>query len=513
MRHGYSKLVVACIARLEGFRHSGPLWCRVVLAYLACELLCWQRFRVRMASLRVMRRGDRRGTLDDLRWVLKGLCNRVCPLSISKHSLQRHLDFQKGLCQQVCWEHYYVLWQDLFCLRGPSPEEHTLLLQIAEVSSKQQHLAPPAAAADQPPTCVAPLGCGWTRLQVVYKPFLIELLMACLRVLADNVLRLFGYRGRWLPTPEGWIRYWVRLPKYQAPQHNPIVFIHGMGMGAAPYVIFLKRLFSGWQAPLVLFEMPNCSRACFQSAMPSATSLRVALEQLLQYEFGIASGGKYVLLGHSLGTDYCSMILNDPGLNHGDTPLRPGQLVLLDPICFVHEFATSHLLPFWTVQDAFSHELIPGAITTWHRWWKMPLQFLVLLLMIRDEHNQEATKRCVGPGTDAIFRCPPSFLKRCPTLVCLSGKDAAVPSWKVYDYLRAHFPEIEVCIDPEFGHGHVNIPWVPRWHRRNYADTILRFLVRRCHNVPQVQSEPILNNKRDEYCIDIQPRTMRRISN
>ena len=49
-----------------------------------------------------------------------------------------------------------------------------------------------------------------------------------------------------------------------------------------------------------------------------------------------------MLLGHSLGTDYCSMVMNDPRLAqsarsevHEEPPLRPARLVLMDPVSFV----------------------------------------------------------------------------------------------------------------------------------------------------------------------------------
>jgi len=107
-----------------------------------------------------------------------------------------------------------------------------------------------------------------------------------------------------------------------------------------------------------------------------------------------------VLLGHSLGTDYCSMVMNDPRLAesarsevHEEPPLRPARLVLMDPVCFLHESAESHRLPFWTVGEAMRKA---GA------WWRWPVQLLLLLLVIRDESNQEVTKRALVPGTDTL---------------------------------------------------------------------------------------------------------------
>ena len=51
------------------------------------------------------------------------------------------------------------------------------------------------------------------------------------------------------------------------------------------------------------------------------------------------------------------------------------------------------------------------------------MQMLVLLLIIRDESNQEVTKRALVPGTDTLFRASPELLRRCAMLVSTSGKD------------------------------------------------------------------------------------------
>jgi len=288
-----------------------------------------------------------------------------------------------------------------------------------------------------------------------------------LRLLADAVFSALGYRRRWLPTAEGWIRYWVARPAEPDPAILPAVFIHGVGMGAVPYVHFLQRLRRARRAPLVALELPNCSRSHFQAVIPSATSFRDAVERLLCDELGISAPGRYVLMGHSLGTDFCSMVMNDPRMANDDPPLRPARLVLLDPICFVQEIAEAHRLPFWTLREA--RDKYRG-----QHW--LPTIIAMLFLVIRDEYNQEATKRAIVPGTDSIFRCSDVLLGRCPTLVCLSGNDCALPAWKIHDYLRAQFPQIEVRMDPGLPHGGFLMPLLPGWLVRLHAEAVLRFL-------------------------------------
>ena len=48
----------------------------------------------------------------------------------------------------------------------------------------------------------------------------------------------------------------------------------------------------------------------------------------------------------------------------------------------------------------------------------------------------------------------------------MSGKDQALPAWAIHDYLRAHFPEIEVRMDPGLEHGGFLLPFVPGWLAR-----------------------------------------------
>lgn len=457
------------------------LWpCRrrlmLLFAYLTCEVLCLQRFRARLMRLRQPRRAERRGTLEDLRWLLRGVQEPRGPATMGKASVQRYLDEQPDMRGSVTWEHYYVMVQNAFCISGPSPEEHGLLVQIASTYAKQQGLPQPPPAA-RLPTCKAPVGFGQSTVQVVYKPLALELVLSTARLLADATFRAAGYRGRWVPTPEGLIRCWTARPRQADPKLLPAVFIHGVGFGAVPYFLFLERLRAGRQAPLLVLELPNCSRCHFQPTMPSAAHFREALERLLQEELGISEPGKYALLGHSLGTIFCSMVMNDPRLEHADAPLRPARLVLLDPICFAQELAEAHRLPFWSLREA-----ITGS------WWRWPLQLAVLLLIIRDEYTQEATKRAIVPGTDALFRCRPALLQKCQTLVCLCGNDQALPAWRIRDYVRVHFPEVELRMDPGLEHGGFLTPFLPTWLAQCHAGEVLRFLGGR--SVPRVASLP-----------------------
>lgn len=464
---------LAWFARGLGFVRASSSWRLQALAvYLVCELISYWRFRLRWARLSLPRRAYRRGTIEDLRWLQRSTEHPVCPVTFAKDSLQRYLNEEhatRGLSgpgPSVVWEHYYAAAREAFCMTDPSPQEHEVLVKIASAMCKKQNLPPPPKAS-RPPSMEAPIAFGCSPLQVFHKPLPIEVAFGGARLLADGVFLALGYRQRWLPTSEGWIRYWVTRPRDPDPSILPAVFIHGVGLGAVPYVHFLQRLRRARRATLIALEVPNCSRSHFQACVPSAASFRDAVERVVRDELGITAPGRYVLVGHSLGTDFCSMVMNDPRLAHGDPPVRPARLVLLDPVCFMQEIAEAHRLPFWTLQEAREKY---GSL----HWW--PTILAVLLLVIRDEYNQEATKRAIVPGTDSIFRASNALLNRCPTLVCLSGNDAALPAWKIHDYLRAQFPQMEVRMDPGLEHGGFLMPLVPGWLARLHMETVLRFM-------------------------------------
>lgn len=442
-------------------------WRWLLLAYAICEALAFRRFALRLQRLHVPRKRGRRGTIMDLEWVLQSVRHSVCPLSFSKQSIQRYLDEKSKESCSVSWEHYYAMIREAMCMASPAADEHRLLLQIANSMALKQGLtASPANA--RPPNCEAPVAYGASPILAFYKPLPLEFAMQTFRRLIDVVFLVLGYKKCWLPTPEGWLRFWIAEASCPDPKMLPAVFIHGVGLGAAPYILFLEQLRRKRNTTLVVVELPNCSRSHYQSMMPSAASFRDVMERMLQQQLGITEPARYVLLGHSLGTDFCSMIMNDPRLAEDDTILRPARVVLLDAICFGHEVAAAHRLPFWTLREAVENHKGPLAL--------LPFALAILFLVIRDEHNQEATKRAVVPGTDVIFRCSPALLRRCPTLVCLSGNDQALPAWEIRDYVRVHFPEIEVRMDPGFEHGGFLMPWLPSWQSRCYVQTVLGFL-------------------------------------
>ena len=57
---------------------------------------------------------ERRGSMEDLRWFLQSANHPVCPLTLSKASLQLYLDERpESEREALSWKHYYVLIQDI----------------------------------------------------------------------------------------------------------------------------------------------------------------------------------------------------------------------------------------------------------------------------------------------------------------------------------------------------------------------------------------------------------------
>eukprot|EP00929_Paragymnodinium_shiwhaense_P040937 TRINITY_DN21299_c0_g1_i1.p1 TRINITY_DN21299_c0_g1~~TRINITY_DN21299_c0_g1_i1.p1 ORF type:complete len:537 (-),score=104.48 TRINITY_DN21299_c0_g1_i1:332-1942(-) len=459
----------------------------LLLAWFAAEVRAYLAFRTRLAILRVPVLSDRRGSLEDLRWIRRSAESKVCPLSFGRASLQEYLRDKVGAAAAVItWEHYYATLAGGFCIVNPSPEEHSELIAATTAMVRREGLTPPPPGASPPVGVEAPVMFGKTDVQVLHKPFAIQSAFDAVRLSADMVFRILGYQRFWEATPEGWLCYWLRKPSasMSADRSNgsngsmpPLVFIHGVGFGAVPYILFLEQLRRRWAGPIVAVELPNCSRCTFQTQMPTPAHFRHAFGRMLK-AIGVSGPGGYMLVGHSLGTDFCSMVLNDPrGLA---SPILPARLVLLDPICFLHEVPAAHRLPFWTWEEARRKD---DARTS-------PALAAVLFGIIRDEYTQQATKRAVCPGTDSVFRASPELLRACKTFVCLCGTDQALPAWKLHDYIRAHFPDLKLRIDPPLDHGGFLMPFISNgWISRSHLDDVVGFMKEHFASFARVSSE------------------------
>ena len=287
------------------------------------EYVVWKRFLTFLRTASVSQPGDRIADRKLVSWYLGEVSRKRAPLTISATTLRR------AVRADVTWEHYYALVSAL--LRPNGRDAHARLLRITTALCCNACVPPPPPSAlNVIPTCSHDVLCfGTMPLVVTYKPLLIEAMWGGCRLIASASLYSSGFRRKWVPTPEGWIGVWIRRQK-RGDHVWPVVFLHGLGMGAAPYISFLSRVLG--DRTIILLELPNVSRGNFQTCMPSASNLRQALASVLRQECVCIK--RWILMGHSFGTDVCSMLINS---SKASDP-KPGGVVLLDPVCFAHEF-------------------------------------------------------------------------------------------------------------------------------------------------------------------------------
>lgn len=439
-----------------------------VLSYALVEFVAYRRFQSRLAKAREPVLIDARASLEVLKWFRCSAQNKVCPLSYNKETLKQYLRDKGHENPIVTWQHYYAIVAHGLRIFEPSHVEHQELLATASAMARHQGLAPPPPGVAPPTSTEPPAMYGTSQLMVAYKPLPVELGFSIVRGSASALLYLLGYTRHWVSTPEGKIAYWQGASKCSNRASElsaaPCIFIHGVGMGVLPYIIFLEQLRHTYPGPMVAIELPNASRCTFQTKLPDPSSFRHAYQRIL-LNLGVHSQRGHVLVAHSLGTDYCSMVMNDP--RKLNSPILPARLVLVDPICFPHEVFDSHRIMFWTFQEACRKmPAIPRVVIA-----------LALYLFIYDEYNQQIGKRALSPGHECMFKPTPEMLRACPTLVCLSGHDATIPSWAIHDWIRAQFPDLFLRMDPQLEHGGFIMSleaksWVSKLHLNQIASFI-----------------------------------------
>lgn len=110
----------------------------------------------------------------------------------------------------------------------------------------------------------------------------------------------------------------VAVPRSKRP---PVVFIHGLGPGLAPYLFFIRRLASAHEC--FVLELPEISQVGVETA-PTPQALADALADML------ASHGheSACFIGHSYGTVELSWVLRH-------RPEIVQKAIFLDPVCFL----------------------------------------------------------------------------------------------------------------------------------------------------------------------------------
>jgi len=205
------------------------------------------------------------------------------------------------------------------------------------------------------------------------------------------------------------LRYFYRPPADSAAgdgaSRKALVFIHGIGVGPAPYLHFVQRA-AREGAAVIVVELGAVAQR-ISAAPPSAPRFAQLLRQALR-RHGLESA---VVAGHSLGSAYAVYA-------HRHAPSLVSSLVLIDPIaCQMHHpslidyffyalpYSTASLLEEYYIR----RELFTSYVISRHIWWWEAACWL---------GDMSAAK---------------------PTLVCLSEDDAIVNA----DGLRAYWDRPE----------------------------------------------------------------------
>ncbi|KAL2751825.1 hypothetical protein ACRALDRAFT_2030496 [Sodiomyces alcalophilus JCM 7366] len=106
--------------------------------------------------------------------------------------------------------------------------------------------------------------------------------------------------------------------------HRPILFLHGVGIGLAPYLPWLLFFVPPEAAVLIPEFLPVSSRIC--APLPSTADLVHSLSTVLAQQ----DLREVVLVAHSFGT-----FLLSPLLRHPDVANRVSAVVQVDPVCLL----------------------------------------------------------------------------------------------------------------------------------------------------------------------------------
>ncbi|KAJ9074784.1 hypothetical protein DSO57_1003062 [Entomophthora muscae] len=149
-----------------------------------------------------------------------------------------------------------------------------------------------------------------------YKPMVVTLYLAALRLIAASVLRMLGFK-RFVTKQQS---YWLLQGSSTEPA---IMYVHGIGIGFFMYLPKIWEIVSRHPGrSVILLDQPHISMAPAETILDRNHTLAALDDILIRHAVA-----KISIIAHSYGTIVASWI----------TQLRPHyltQLVLVDPVCF-----------------------------------------------------------------------------------------------------------------------------------------------------------------------------------
>lgn len=159
-------------------------------------------------------------------------------------------------------------------------------------------------------------------VQAYHRPLIFYMCMTCITFMIHHVL--FEQFWKMQHYQCGHVSYWLRSGG-AADNKKPIVFIHGIGPGFLPYLLFLYNLLQQNDGASDVFcvELPHVSMRCVEQAPTMHQTVRDLRFMLAHHGYRDA-----VFVAHSLGTGLVSWVLQH-------SPKTVAGVVMLDPICFM----------------------------------------------------------------------------------------------------------------------------------------------------------------------------------
>ncbi|CAF2959249.1 unnamed protein product [Rotaria sp. Silwood2] len=156
-------------------------------------------------------------------------------------------------------------------------------------------------------------------IQYTHYPMLKYLLYAFVRSSTTSILKSMGYECQIIDHVVFYVR---KCPKQTS--LRPILFLHGVSLGANTYISFIRRLTS-LDRTIILLNIPHASMHLYTEDFSMSTILS-SIEQLL-----ISLNEQYIIsISHSYGTLIQSCIVKQMPHRVYDQPV-----IFIDPVCFL----------------------------------------------------------------------------------------------------------------------------------------------------------------------------------
>jgi len=293
----------------------------------------------------------------------------------------------------------------------------------------------------------------------LYKPMLVQSIFWAIRMLGNAYFTRCGFECN-VCNETGFV-YWRRNGSNKA--NKALVFIHGLGLGSVPYILFIRRLASALQnthVTVIVVEIamiagfparkyggvgPSAKKGHLRPPFPRPDEIALSISKFLQ------ESGHYTadFVAHSFGTVIATYVSNHQ-------PNVVGKIAFVDPLCFF-----PHNTVFWP----FCYKPIYG--------WSMlrelsqghfckALEDYYDSLVFGDINQNHVIRNC----TWLMEFCNHENLLGKSTLLLLSGKDVHSDVEELVAYMTTYHPSVNCHVVPEWTHGSV-------WKHPDIAVSIL----------------------------------------